>query len=501
MSSLSSEEDRIALRSMSRSEKIAKGKNSSSKSTTLSKELGQQKLWKLRPQFSGLKIFDKLAANEFLPKKEQRLRENRALSEIVDFASQQAPYYKTLFKKLRVSAAKIKSAEDLAILPSLSKYTVQYQGVALQAQSLPVGQKPYGFTKSSGTTGKPTKILQTELSNFFFSLLKQRELRWFRLNIMKTLANIRLPSQLPRTSQNRQLEIENTLELKTWPYIGKFFHTGPFLGYSVFNSIDRQADWLYLRCPDYLVSYSESLEHLALTYKHRITPSTLKAFIAISEQLTPNMYKNINKIFGIPIYQNYGLNEIGIVASKCREGGLYHIHTEHCLAEIVDEEGNHCKAGETGKILVTTLTNYGMPLFRYDTDDLAMAVEGPCPCGRTLPTFGEVVGRYSRIAYLPENTLEYVGAIREALDQMPSELSKNLRQFQVHQFLDNRFELRLFAPGGLPQDFSKRINASWEKAVDENNLSLAIIEVNKIHRSPGGKFQDFTSDYFPAADK
>ena len=33
------------------------------------------------------------------------------------------------------------------------------------------------------------------------------------------------------------------------------------------------------------------------------------------------------------------------------------------------------------------------PMIRYDTGDLAIAVEGPCQCGRTLPLMGRVAGR------------------------------------------------------------------------------------------------------------
>ncbi|MDP6591413.1 MAG: hypothetical protein QF449_03710 [Alphaproteobacteria bacterium] len=61
----------------------------------------------------------------------------------------------------------------------------------------------------------------------------------------------------------------------------------------------------------------------------------------------------MEKMFGAPINLGYGLNEIGIVAACCPEAGRYHIHDEHCLVEIVDDDNQPVASGEFGRILVT----------------------------------------------------------------------------------------------------------------------------------------------------
>jgi phenylacetate-CoA ligase len=470
------------------------------KPTSLSKELEIQKKWKLRSRFAKFYQFEKLVYSEFLTEQEEHIKQCRGLSKILQFAEQRTRYYRKLFRKQKISATDITNPSQLHQIPPLTKLDILDYSKKMQAKFLPEGHSFSGFTMSSGTTGKPTVVNSTNLTRFFFCYLQQRGLRWYRLDPMATLAVIRLPSQLPLTEDGQELEIGHTLKLKNWKNVGYFFHTGPFIGFSVFNHIDKQADWLYERDPDYLVTYSETLEHLAFAFQDRKKPASLKGVLAISEQLTLQMARHAKKTFGVPVFQNYGLNEIGIVATKCREGNRYHVHTEHCLVEICDDSGKPCAPGETGKLLVTSLNNYAMPLIRYDTDDLAVAVDGPCPCGRTLPSFGEVTGRYSRIAFLPENTLGYVGAIRDALEHMPAELSRNLRQFQVHQYNDNTFELRLFAPGGIPESFTQRIVSAWRNALGGNDRKLTILEVEEIMRNPCGKFQDFTSDFYLKAE-
>jgi len=218
--------------------------------------------------------------------------------------------------------------------------------------------------------------------------------------------------------------------------------------------------------------------------------------VAISEQLTPSMRRYVERRFGTPVHQIYGLTEFGLAAVRC-DAGRYHVHREHCLVEILDDAGRACAPGETGRIVLTGLSNFTMPLIRYDTGDLAEAAAGDCPCGRTLPSFGEIVGRYGRIAYLPPGTMGPVLAVREAIESMPTDMMGGLREFQIHQYADKRMELRLVARTPLPEAFFARIRAVWAKATDAEGPELAILSVDQIPRS-GGKSEVFTSDFIPA---
>jgi phenylacetate-CoA ligase len=468
--------------------------------TTLAIEQAEQRRWRLRSEWENVPWFDTLLRHEFLPADEQRAREARALSRLIRFATDQVPYYKHRFSRLKIAPSDVRQFADLPRLPSLTKLDLHQQARALRSLALPEGERLNGFTQSSGSTGRPARVLQTNCSQGMFGLLKQREYRWFRFDPAGSCASIRLSSQLPRAPKDEVRAEDTVCRLAAWDYVGRFFETGPFFGYAVTNSLERLLSFLAERRPDYLISYSETLEHLALGCQEGKNADSLRATLAISEQLTPSMRRRVERTFGVPVHQNYGLNEIGLVASRCPEVGRYHVHTEHCLVEVVDEQGQACAPGQVGRILVTSLTNRAMPLLRYDTDDLAEAVDGPCPCGRTLPSFGNLVGRYSRIAFLPPGTLGLVGTIRDALENMPQDLSVSLRQFQLHQYRGGDFELRLVAVKALPAEFMERLNRAWKAAVGPHSIHLRILEVGQIARSPGGKFQDFTSDFVPPPD-
>ena len=55
------------------------------------------------------------------------------------------------------------------------------------------------------------------------------------------------------------------------------------------------------------------------------------------------------------------------------------VHDENYLVEIVDDNNKPSAPGAYGRIIVTALANYAMPLLRYDTEDIAQALEGHTP--------------------------------------------------------------------------------------------------------------------------
>ncbi len=93
----------------------------------------------------------------------------------------------------------------------------------------------------------------------------------------------------------------------------------------------------------------------------------------------------------------YGLSEVigPGVAMECREGkGALHVMDDHFLPEVVDPDtGDPLPPGETGELVLTTLTKQAMPVLRYRTRDLTHLVDGPCPCGRTTQRIARFTGR------------------------------------------------------------------------------------------------------------
>jgi phenylacetate-CoA ligase len=123
---------------------------------------------------------------------------------------------------------------------------------------------------------------------------------------------------------------------------------------------------------------------------------TLKYGLFGAEVWTEEMRATIEDKLKVTATDNYGLSEImgpGI-AGECLERNGLHINEDHFLAEIINPETlNPVAPGETGELVLTTLTKEAFPMIRFRTGDLTRLDDSPCPCGRTLRRMGRVMGR------------------------------------------------------------------------------------------------------------
>jgi len=109
------------------------------------------------------------------------------------------------------------------------------------------------------------------------------------------------------------------------------------------------------------------------------------------------MRRDIEQKWNIKACDIYGLSEIigPGVSCECIEAqsGL-HISDDHFLPEIIDPKTEEpLPDGETGELVLTTLTKEAMPLIRYRTGDITRLIPEPCVCGRTSVRMDRVSGR------------------------------------------------------------------------------------------------------------
>jgi phenylacetate-CoA ligase len=113
---------------------------------------------------------------------------------------------------------------------------------------------------------------------------------------------------------------------------------------------------------------------------------SLRVALLGGEPMSDALRTEIQKYLGVIAVDNYGLSEVmgPGVASECRERNGLHINEDHFLVEIVDPASLKPVAeGDTGELIITTLTKEAFPVIRFRTRDLTRLLPGPCPCGRT----------------------------------------------------------------------------------------------------------------------
>jgi phenylacetate-CoA ligase len=394
----------------------------------------------------------------------------------------QVPYYQREFASANISPPDLQSLTDWQGLPILEREMVQEHFSDLCAPNLPPGLKAIGKISTSGTTGVPVQILQTNAVHLFWYACYLRDLQWCGIDPGGTLAVIR-----PTHTQGENLERWRAgVSLSTWnPVLNNLIEMGPLHAMDITQDPHRQLEWLRRVNPDYLLSYPGNLEQLAglLAETGERIPN-LRIVQAIAETLSADAQARIEAAFGVPVKMNYSCCEAGYLASSCPLGHGLHVHSENVLLELVDREGRPCRPGESGRVLLTTLHNYLTPLIRYNIQDEATLAPGPCPCGRGLPLLVRVDGKVRPWLLLPNGQRKNsVGLILD-LRRIGA-----YRQHQLIQQAPDRLLVRVVpTPEWTPGHVKRIQELTWN--FFGTRICVDVETVDRIPLSPGGKMKD-----------
>jgi phenylacetate-CoA ligase len=147
--------------------------------------------------------------------------------------------------------------------------------------------------------------------------------------------------------------------------------------------------------PDLVLAYAQSIYELALFAERngiRVAPQS--AIMTSAGTLYPFMREKIEGVFRCKVFNRYGSREVGDIACEHPGSGGLWVAPWGCHVEIVDEYDNPVPPGEEGEILVTSLTNFAMPLIRYKIGDRGvLSSDSTTPSGLRGQILLKVSGR------------------------------------------------------------------------------------------------------------
>jgi phenylacetate-CoA ligase len=150
-------------------------------------------------------------------------------------------------------------------------------------------------------------------------------------------------------------------------------------------------------CLTAIASYPLRLMEVAREKRFDWRASSLKVGIFGAEVWSDEMRQRIEDEMGIDTYDIIGMTETGGVGMgiDCSARAGVHIWEDHYLVEIIDPATEEVLPdGETGEMVVSTLTREGLPLIRFRTRDITSVVSrDKCECGRTHLRIARITGR------------------------------------------------------------------------------------------------------------
>jgi phenylacetate-CoA ligase len=144
--------------------------------------------------------------------------------------------------------------------------------------------------------------------------------------------------------------------------------------------------------PSYALLIADTITEMGIN----VNSLSLKYGLFGAEPWSEGMRQEIQERLKIVATDNYGLSEVmgPGVAGECLERNGLHINEDHFLVEVVDPKTLQPVApGETGELVITTLTKEAFPVIRFRTRDLTRLIPSPCGCGRRFMKMNRVMGR------------------------------------------------------------------------------------------------------------
>jgi phenylacetate-CoA ligase len=377
-------------------------------------------------------------------------------------------------------------------LPILSRGELRDQGEGLHAASYPRSFGQTSIVSSGGSTGIPVRVLKTAMDGFMWQVAHLRELEWHGIDVGLELANSMGMSKEKRDAYMKQpgtFEDAGGVVVESWGApVALLGETGPMGIFEPHHPVEQQADFLIKRRPAYMRMMPSALRMLLTHFGERGKDlDSLRCIWTMSEAVDESLRELCRETFGCPVISNYTCNETGYIALQCPSGTNFHAVSESILLEVLDQDGNACVPGEIGRVVVTPLHNYAMPLLRYQVGDEA-EVGTPCSCGRGLKSLKRIVGRI-------EDYVRVRSGERRRLDLEHYKISqiRAIKEFQLVQNRVDHIELRLVVFGKLSATDHEILSGVMRRSF-EGYLDWSLVIVDSLPRSPAGKLMQFRSE-------
>ena len=346
---------------------------------------------------------------EFQPREVIKTFQEELLREMLIYVGTYSPFYKRMFSEHGIDVSKIKTIEDLKIIPFTTKQDLQlYNDDFICVER----DKIADYVTTSGTLSTPTTFALT------------------RNDLDRLAYNEAISFECAGGHSGEVYQLMTTIDKRFMAGLayfmgvikmgGSMIRVGNGIPELQWDTINRIKPDAIVCVPSFILRIIQYAEEHGIDYKN----SSIKKAICIGENLREQDFslnllgRKITEKWDIQLHSTYASTEMGHSFTECSEGQGGHHHPELLICEIVDDMGIPVQEGEYGELVITTLGVEGMPLLRFKTGDITSFHYEPCACGRTTMRVSPLVGRKNHMIKLKGTTL-YPSTIFDVLDSVP----------------------------------------------------------------------------------
>jgi phenylacetate-CoA ligase len=427
------------------------------------------------------------------------------LQALLEHANQHVPFYRERFRDAGLSVASFRSVQELDRLPTLRKVDIA-RNFPDRITSEKQLHRPWRCLSTSGT------IERLSIVHDFYKRDVVRALQLMALSMgtgyQFGLRYLEMPPNICRDVCGAADNPDPDFFQYAWQQLTRGNLFKPDVVSDLRGLAESQLLYRRLRLPSYwndaMVQPGETLNrclaeidhyrpyvvkalpvYLYLLARHlhanpRKPPRIQRGLMPMGSSMTPHMKRIIEDAFEVPVFEDYGSAELGAMAAECRCRDGLHPFSSFFYIQIL--RGNRpAEPGEVGRVVVTDLSNYAMPLIRYEIGDVAILRRGACGCGGTGMRF-EVAGRIAECMVARDGTVLTPDAVIDSILAHPGVLL-----FQLHRSPYGELDLQIVpAPGAAPN--LAAITATLSELLgDQVRIHPRLVQ--NLQPEPGGKFR------------
>lgn len=385
------------------------------------------------------------------------------LRALVAHCNENVPYFRAIFREQDIEPAEFGGAEDLEKLPLLNKETVRENFEDLLAADH--HRRAQLRAHTSGTTGSGLEFL-TDLAAH-----REQWAVWWRYRMSHGIQ----PGTWCAYFGGRTIVPPGQRRAPYWrvnfparQVLYSTYHMSP-------ETLPRYAEDLVRRKLSWIHGYPSALSLLGRYVLESGIRLRFRWATAGAENLLSWQKRVIEEAFGCRCYQHYGNAEGVANFSECEAGNL-HADEDFCIVELVPTNDP-----EQFSIVGTSLSNYLMPLLRYETGDVCGRPLAACPCGTDGLIVARIDGRQEDYVLMKD------GSLLGRLDHVFKD-AVHIREAQIRQGKAGEIVLRVVPGMGWSEDDELALLCEFRMRTGDL-LDVKIDLCERLERTASGKLR------------
>ncbi|HLH63336.1 MAG TPA: AMP-binding protein [Ktedonobacteraceae bacterium] len=241
-------------------------------------------------------------------------------------------------------------------------------------------------------------------------------------------------------------------------------------------------------------SYALRLAEVAQEHGMKLADSSIRVTIHAGEpgaSITATR-ERIEQAWGAKTYDHAGMTEVGAFGFACSQQQGIHINEGEFIAEILDtQSGQPVQEGQVGELVLTNLGRWGCPVIRYRTGDLVRHGGYTCACGRSFLSLpGGVLGRADDMLIV-RGVNVYPSALANILHRYPE--VQEYRIIVTKNGAMDEIALQVECPADLVAVLQEEFHVALHlrvpiEAVEQGTLPRFELKARRVEdRRPGGR--------------